>query len=289
MSGRRLSAIVAVCILLILVAGHGYLLPSGWKDLQRYSENALRIDEWPRISDYDIVVAYYNEPLETLNSTIETIKALLPVRSRHRVIIYAKGESQGLLELAHEVVTLPNVGREGETYLNHISRHHSTADYNIALHTIFIQPHIAWDYVMIPRLSIMTPKTGFMSLGPYVNQTCGMDDQGLEFPRMRDIYTMFRGDFCPPITQLATWAGQFVVSRKRILDNDLRLYENLLDKFHVGSDHWIWREGWWNNEPANPTLGHALERTWPVIFDCSDGSVALSCGEGHGPTCQCLD
>lgn len=53
----------------------------------------------------------------------------------------------------------------------------------------------------------------------------------------------------------STWAGQFVVSRKRILDNPLRNYQNLLDIFHAPKDHWIWKESWWNHGPSNPTFG----------------------------------
>jgi len=53
----------------------------------------------------------------------------------------------------------------------------------------------------------------------------------------------------------ATWAGQFVVSRKRILANSLVSYTNLMDKFHAPPEHWIWKEGWGNNELSNPTLG----------------------------------
>ena len=62
------------------------------------------------------------------------------------------------------------------------------------------------------------------------------------------------------LTGQSTWAGQFVVSRKRILDNRLETYQNLLDMFHAPKDHWIWQEGWWNNELSNPTLGKRTQR-----------------------------
>ncbi len=48
-----------------------------------------------------------------------------------------------------------------------------------------------------------------------------------------------------------------MVSRKRILQNKRETYQKLLDLFHAPPDHWIWKEGWWNNEPANPTLGES--------------------------------
>jgi hypothetical protein len=46
-----------------------------------------------------------------------------------------------------------------------------------------------------------------------------------------------------------------MASRKRILDNPLRNYQNLIDLFNAPKDHWMWKEGWGNNEPSNPTLG----------------------------------
>jgi hypothetical protein len=55
----------------------------------------------------------------------------------------------------------------------------------------------------------------------------------------------------------STWAGQFVVSRKRILANPLRNYQNLIDIFHAGPEHWIWKENWWNHGPSNPTMGES--------------------------------
>ena len=46
-----------------------------------------------------------------------------------------------------------------------------------------------------------------------------------------------------------------MASRKRILANPLRNYQNLIDLFNAPEDHWMWKEGWGNNEPSNPTLG----------------------------------
>lgn len=68
------------------------------------------------------VVSYYTEPLDILNETISTVLANLPPDANKRVILYwkgdqAPGEVLALNEMADEVVQLPNVGREGETYL----------------------------------------------------------------------------------------------------------------------------------------------------------------------------
>ncbi|WVF67721.1 hypothetical protein IAT40_002480 [Kwoniella sp. CBS 6097] len=290
---RRAGIAISTVIALLLCLS---LLHTGIAPLLS-SENALRRKTWSQTSDYDIVVSHYSEELEMMRDTIKQVSERLPLKATRRVIIYSKGPKsenkegmKELLDMADEVVGLPNLGREGETYLSHIVRHYETPSTNLAEHTIFMQPHLAWHWVFLPRLErLIQPNTGFVSFGPYINHTCGKDSTGQSFPRMADIYSIFRADLCPPEPVVATWAGQFMVSRQRILENQQRAYANIKAKFHEPTDHWIWKEGWWNNEPSNPTLGHALERSWPMIFNCTDASMAETCGEGHGATCQCLD
>ncbi len=68
-------------------------------------------------------MAYFDEGNETMADAIRQVTDRLPLFTRHRVIIYTKnGEHSGdamngLLAFADEVVWLPNVGREGDTYL----------------------------------------------------------------------------------------------------------------------------------------------------------------------------
>ncbi len=126
--------------------------------------------------------------------------------------------------------------------------------------------------------------TGFISFGPYLNATCKsdgseVDSHGQSHPRIGQIYSSFLGEFCPPqflvrwngraagaggVLTLGrdqiTWAGQFLVSRQRIVNTPLATYQNLLDFFDVAKGEgakkgWIWDEGWWNNQPSDPTLG----------------------------------
>lgn len=57
-----------------------------------------------------------------MRESIESILQRLPSSKSHRVIIYSKGDRnkaglRELLEISDEVVAIPNVGREGETYL----------------------------------------------------------------------------------------------------------------------------------------------------------------------------
>ncbi|WVQ74133.1 hypothetical protein IAR50_003725 [Cryptococcus sp. DSM 104548] len=301
---KRKIVMISVTVASVLLLLHGFVAFWPTPDVQTMiqplesfhdSGKTLRRDSWISVSDYDIVVAHYDEDASMMRESIDAVLQRLPSGKSHRTIIYHKGDRnkaglRELLEFADEVTQIPNVGREGETYLNHIARVYNEPRTGLAEHTLFMQPHLAWHWVFIPRLEKLIRKnTGFLSFGPYINQTCGLDNNANSFPRLADIYSMFRNDFCPPVPQLATWAGQFIVSRKRILDNPLRTYENLRAKFHAVPEHWIWKEGWWDNKPSNPTLGHALERAWPVIFDCTDGTISVTCSEDSGETCQCLD
>ncbi|KAH8090816.1 hypothetical protein HD553DRAFT_354510, partial [Filobasidium floriforme] len=268
----------------------------------------VRSPTWKSRSDYDLVISYYNEDLETIQNTIEQVKKRLPSQTTSRTIVYAKGPnsasraamSEFLQKIdADEIVALKTVGREGETYLQHIVRHYSSTDSPLATHTIFLQPHIPWPGTAFPRLESMTANTGFMSLSTYVNASCPADGSEIDVldqvhPRIAQIYSSFQQDLCPSTGFTITWFGQFVASRQRIHRNPLKAYQNLLDYFDVpvgegNEKEWIWDEGWWNNSPDNPTLGHALERSWPAVFGCSDLKLALECKDESGSHCMCMD
>ncbi|KAH9448034.1 hypothetical protein Pst134EB_022021 [Puccinia striiformis f. sp. tritici] len=243
---------------------------------------------------------------------------------------------------ADEVIRLNNVGREGGTYLAHILKHYnstllkdsqgriirggisspeilersefgierilsSPAVHGLADHTVFMQPEISWHWIAKPRMDLFDPNsTGFLSFGPYLVSVCGQDGLGNgNYERMRDIYTMFYNSFCPPTGQLASYAGQFVVSKKRILSKRYEQYSKMRELLEAPKDHWIHSEGGWlkwkgatDTGPAtNPTgpqapfLGHALERSWPVIFGCTNPDIAASCPDEINDklNCQCFD
>lgn len=68
------------------------------------------------------IISHYDEDVNMMRESIESVLQRLPSRKSHRVIIYSKGDRnkaglRELLEISDEVVAIPNVGREGETYL----------------------------------------------------------------------------------------------------------------------------------------------------------------------------
>ncbi|GAA6035894.1 hypothetical protein JCM8097_005150 [Rhodosporidiobolus ruineniae] len=260
----------------------------------------------------DIVFAYFNQSLPAFEEHVRHVKGRGTVgRYRTRVTVYSKGgagrEELERVEGVDEVVELPNLGREGGTYLHHLIRRFDPpgpgdtfstpgAKTSHADMTLFLQHHLAWPWIADQRFDHLEARTGFLSLGPYVKSDCGRDLRvGARWERMRDVYSMFREDFCPPTLQLSTWSAQFFVSRRRILQNSVSKYKRLLELLQAPEEHWIYNEGMnfeWNGPmgPAAPFLGHALERSWPVIFNCTDPKLADRCpDEVYDKGCQCMD
>ncbi|MBW0510066.1 hypothetical protein O181_049781 [Austropuccinia psidii MF-1] len=291
----------------------------------------------------DLVFSYYNEPLDLFAQAVNHVRTVSVLAAQNpQVIIYVKHPEISLSKVAQaikadQVIRLNNVGREGGTYLTHILRHYNATLYSmstqsinfndlpqhfefekeklsnqlgiigLADHTIFMQPHISWHWIAKPRMTLFdSRRTGFLSFGPYLNSTCGEDGLGNgNYERMRDIYAIFHESFCPPSGQLASYAGQFLVSKKRIMKHGYSKYLKLKEILEAPSQHWIHTEGGWlkwkgatdvgpaknPTGPVAPFLGHALERSWPVIFDCEDPSIAKNCPDevNDKERCQCFD
>lgn len=84
-------------------------------------------------STLDVVFSHYEEPVDQFQHFIDDLyaRSLIP-RQRTRMIVYSKGnesviESLRSLQGVAEVVRIPNVGREGETYLTHILAHYDNS------------------------------------------------------------------------------------------------------------------------------------------------------------------
>ncbi|KAM0755467.1 hypothetical protein T439DRAFT_283116 [Meredithblackwellia eburnea MCA 4105] len=229
-----------------------------------------------------------------------------------------------------EIVQLENFGREGGTYLRHILQSYNASlpasdqaaqGKGLAEFTVFLQDRTpfsfhstylrleseyavashtdaAWRWILEPRLDFFDAgRTGFLSLGPYVKSDCGFDMLGNgDFKRVKDIFVMFRETLCAPTFQLTSYAAQFVVSRRRIMANSYQKYKTLQDLLLSPEGHWTYTEGggfYWAGPPSptNPYLGHAIERSWPFIFNCGDPVMADRCTDStyDKEVCQCFD
>ncbi|BGP08616.1 hypothetical protein JCM10049v2_004463 [Rhodotorula toruloides] len=281
----------------------------------------------PTSRSVDLVIAYYDEALERTRNHINDVRRTPFVRKRsNRVVLYNKGPKgeeeirKGLgLRWTDEVVPIPNLGREGATYLTHILLHYNATlsslvpsfhpspppaslltplshlrTTHLADHTYFLQPHLAWADIAAPRMRIVEDDSGFAHFGPLIRGECGFDKRvDVDFPTVKELFNIFAGEMCPPTGHLMAWSAQFAVSKRRILANPYARYSSLSSLLEAPLSHWI-HNLWGPNDsggPSNPAFGHSVERAWPVIFGCWDPKLAAECPDevAEKEKCQCLD
>ncbi|KAI0112395.1 hypothetical protein GGR51DRAFT_506862 [Nemania sp. FL0031] len=250
---------------------------------------APHIDPGRRSWDLDIVIAWYDEPIEQVVRTAQLALELPNIAGRKvRTIVYNKG-SLNETELEHHfpigsslvIRRLENVGREGDTYLSHVL----DTEKIWASHTLFIQaePHEP-GYLQARLEDYFVQDTGFLSLS-HVRNFCpscdacndhsGWTEDGTV---LRDIFTRANpSKTCQDIT--LTYRGQFVVSSRRMKQANQELLRDLRSRL-VNDDH----------------LGYTLERSWGTLFQCPTISercpTLLSGWIGNRVAvedCQCLD
>ncbi|GAA5844306.1 hypothetical protein JCM9279_001762 [Rhodotorula babjevae] len=278
----------------------------------------------------DIVIAHHSHPPADVAHHIAAVR-LIPLarKSRVRVYLYEKGDwtdeelwrgLSGAMDPRKDgLVRLPNVGREGGTYLEHIVAHYNASMPSsspsssaaswlpglglgrdarpLADTTLFLQEHLAWTGVAAPRLRrTLSTRTAFASLGPYQTNLCGLDSEvHTQMGGIRDIFEMVKGRPCVEGNEedrvLSTWAGQFAASRRTLLKNELGVYERLVRMVEAPDDDPIHKQ--YNpsgpSTSSNPAFGHALERSWPLLLHCDDKRIAETCRDGgwEPGDCQC--
>jgi hypothetical protein len=262
-------------------------------------------------SRFDIVVSMYDESPSSVKSMLENIKrtTLLSTLTPN-IIIYTKDPSANLSSLktltgATVVESLPNLGREGGTYLHHMVSHWDS----LAEQTMFIQAHAHNMRELLPRInSYLVPSTGMLSLG-FTGVLCNCEscedrwDWSDKFSLIPSLYSKIYRRSCDPTTPiLLSYKGQFVASARRIRGVDKNVYESLLKAItSEDMDSWSHEKDIVQGRkdmPDNPFFGFTVERIWGLLMQCAtDGVVAAKCpsllsGMGHGgkvEDCQCLD
>ncbi|TGO42869.1 hypothetical protein BHYA_0005g01370 [Botrytis hyacinthi] len=262
----------------------------------------------PVSSSFDIVISAYKETPESIARMLKAIKST-PYLSSHntRVLIYTKDPTVSLSMLKNStgadiVERLPNLGREGGTYLSHIVTHWN----DLAAQTMFIQAHAHNIRELIPRIdSYLVPQTGMLSLG-FSESTCSCNNCGDRFGWTDDwamvpsLYESIYGSSCTDSTKiLLSYKGQFIASARRIRGISRGIYEDLLST--------ITSESGWSHDsrfveeddsPDNPSFGFAVERVWGLLMQCAnDDRVSTKCPSllsgmktgGDIGDCQCLD
>ncbi|KAJ3169711.1 hypothetical protein HK101_011444 [Irineochytrium annulatum] len=298
-----LATVVTVTTTFLLISSVTLTRPE--TPIPTYAEDVLDAALFTKPSGHrtlDLVVSHYNEDVSLLTQTLTYIInspaiARLDLASHTTTHIYTK--SATVDPLLHVLASgtavtrirqLPNLGREGATYLTHIlDNYDALADW-----TLFTQAEPVFFNLLLQILDKnLESGTGFLALKFFDQCQCdGCFQYNLE--RIREVWAITRGELCPPEGFAATLNGQFLVSRKRIRQHPRRIYQYLLDVITSDEQHFVHNvepvNDWMVDSPSNPLFGHVIERSWAMIFKCSDLSVWRSCmWNGTGDNCQCLD
>ena len=224
----------------------------------------------PDIKDVDVVVAWYNENLDWLLTTVWS-----DTRIADYVVLYCKGPNDPPPEIAKRckrIIKLDNVGREGHTYLYHIVHNYTGG---LAANTVFLQgrvdDHIGVDAV----LSFINNTKAFHAhhigwigwndvINPINHYGVWLEKiqqkklrQSQKYPHTYSWLTDAWGIRFPPHfsgSLPVVWGANFAVSRDNIRRIPVDVYEKIMN---ILGDH------------ADPEEGHYQERTWAIIFSTS--------------------
>jgi hypothetical protein len=270
--------------------------------------HVLRLDNaYAPTSAIDIVISIYREPPSHVTDTFSILDSLPSIGSKApRLILYTKDPTANLTLLqqqtnATKVIQLPNVGREGHTYLHHMI---SSWD-DLAAQTFFLQASIHNPREFTARVrDYYTPQTGMLSLG-FSGQSCECNDCGDRFG-WQDHSGIVEGTWKEVFDQTCgtqrvslSYKGQFVASAARVRANEKAMYERLRDALQEPGS-WAHRDEYLQGRPDSlnaPYFGYTLERLWSTIMQCSDERIAALCptllsGQRRGGSeadCQCSD
>lgn len=254
----------------------------------------------------EIVVSMYKEPIEDVAELIRNLKSM-PALSDAYITIYVKdnkADSNRIMSQtqANQVITLPNIGREGETYLNHILNRWDS----LAQQTIFLQAeiHNPREFYTRVRNYYLRGRTGYLDLG-WVGTVCNCNtcsdrlfwtDETYFIPQT---YAQVYGSSSTCSYVLLSYKGQFVASAARIRGIDRSIYQGLWQAL-VDDKSWAHQDAFLHGRPdelSAPDFGYTVERLWSMLFQCSSTDVAWKCPSlvsrwrigGGVEDCQCFD
>ena len=213
----------------------------------------------------DIVISRYKEPMDYLNNPI--------FQSFRKIYLYNKGptlDSNIVLPENVEILTLPNVGCEGHTYLHHIIHNKETlADKILFLPgswfytsnkqkavVAIIQSISHHDFSALGHLHEHTVYERFQdfSLDTYQHTHISNVNPSASLAHCQDrpYGVWYEKNFSNRQSYITTYNGIFLTSSARIKANPPQLYENLIS--YLDNDR-------------NPEAGHFMERSWAVVFN----------------------
>jgi hypothetical protein len=162
-----------------------------------------------RQKDFDVVLSYYAENPASVARYISYLRNISTLRKLDlRIIVYNKNSKVNNTSLkevlkADHIHLLPNIGREGATYLNHIIENYDT----VANHTLFSQAGVEGitNTGLVKWYSDRLENQFNISVGymPLVSNDmiskydCGFHQSG-NYRRLVELWGMLEQTLCPP-------------------------------------------------------------------------------------------
>lgn len=313
----------------IAPSSEGLHTPNGSKDTSApSSDGSLPVQAPPTLPEsqipvttkpqLDVVIAHHSEEPYYIKVWTDSLRSIRFVQELGiRIIIYTKGSMEPLAikeaSGADEVIQLPNVGREGGTYLHHLlSVYDDPPRFTLLAQAKLRKAQEEGSGKMTQWLqdrlrTTFGNETGFMSMDRKHDICyCGhCTDMGRDdfYPLWPQIYSMLQGKVCQRLEgHVLSFNGHFIASRNRILARPRGIYQYLQSLVDAPADHWVHSEPepkWFEKDkgksiPSDPKFGHTLERLWHTIFGCDDPEKVVDCDmkgmrtEGPGG-CSCTD
>lgn len=263
----------------------------------------------PKAPGFELVISHFAEDPESMALWINRTREVPIIKSLgSRVTIYTKGPEADTEMLknttgADQAFRLPNSGREGGTYLDHILRVHQQP----AGLTMFAQADLQYDDFgrIVDRLTRhLRADTGFLTLtsreAGFANCLCDICENNTPYPRLMQIGDRFNRNACGPNRRFWSAKGLFVVSAARIREHPLAAYQWLHGLLTAPMGHTIHSdaiprlpeeiERIGKSTPDHPLFGYTVERAWHLIFGCQDMSLQATCQDfKDNAVCGCSD
>jgi hypothetical protein len=227
------------------------------------------------LPDVEFVIANYEENIEWVNK--------IPTNLYNKLTIYNKGRPKNydsLVKKGAKIYALPNIGREGHTYLYHIIKNYD----NLSNVTVFLPGSAETFYQKKAQLDIilntLREKKDSIIVGltdpEYIQNELDnfmideyeiTSDENrrknpgsvLEPAQVRPFGKWIKARFPGEEMNCMGYRGLAAASRQDIHKRPREFYEQLIGEL----------------QSQNPEVGHYVERAWPLIL-----SVGSKCGGG---------
>ncbi|KAI4205504.1 MAG: hypothetical protein LQ350_000283 [Teloschistes chrysophthalmus] len=213
-------------------------------------------------AEFEIVVAHYNEDISWL------------AKHSSECCVYTKGPAKNSPDPPFTFTPLPNIGREGHTFLYHIVNHYDDqADV-----TLFVQGRID-DHVDL-SVDEMKAKSLAASIGqvctfpfrelehfdhwegiPWEEYPCWQRWSSMETAKMKETPLQYFQKYISESERIPAAVGFapgaiFAVRKETIQQHSKAYFERLLEKMFLG-----------DMAHVNPETGHYMERFWLAMFN----------------------